>query len=393
MTAVQRAAATSPERGAAAAPRLAFIDNIRWTMIVLVISMHACVTYSAFGNWYYRERTPAGFATLVSFAAYQSLLQAFFMALLFFIAGYFSEVSFARKGFSPFIRDRLFRLGLPTLLYMFAIGPLTQYYLARSWGTGGFAHQWLKHARRDGLLSETGPMWFCAALVLFSAAYGLFRLMRCREPSFALTVGRRADFAAALFVAVMATSTFTVRIVEPEGRALLNLQLGDFPQYVMMFGAGLIAGRGRWFVELPERLCRRWGVLAFSFGIPLFAALVVFGGAMQGHTARYGGGFNWVSAAKSLWESLVCVGVSLYLLGLFHGRFNTRSPVAGWLSDNAFAVYLIHPPILIALALLLRGLAVQPLAKAVILTVLTTVASFAIAAPLLRRTPLLRAIV
>ena len=52
-------------------------------------------------------------------------------------------------------------------------------------------------------------------------------------------------------------------------------------------------------------------MFAFSFGIPLFTGLVVFGGAMQGSTARYGGGFNWVSAGKSLWEAVVCVGVSL----------------------------------------------------------------------------------
>lgn len=386
-------ATTPPVRAIAAAPRLAFIDNIRWTMIVLVISMHACVTYSPFGSWYYREPIPAGFATLVAFAAYQSFLQAFFMSLLFFVAGYFSAASYDRKGFSPFIRDRLFRLGLPTLLYMVAIGPLTQYYLAGSWGTGGFVYQWVTHARRDGLLSETGPMWFCAALLLFSIAYALLRLTRRREPALALTDGRGTDAAAALLVAVMAASTFAVRIVEPEGRAILNLQLGDFPQYVLMFAAGLLAGRGLWLAQLPDRLCRRWGAIALALGTPWFAALVVFGGAMQGHTARYDGGLNWVSAGKSLWEALVCVGVSLYLLGLFRGRFNRRGPVAGWMSDNAFAVYLIHPPILIALALLLRGLTVQPLAKAAVLTALTAAASFTIAAPLLRKTPFLRAIV
>lgn len=392
MTAVPRAA-TSSEPATAAAFRLAFIDNIRWTMIVLVLSMHACVTYSPFGNWYYREPIPAGFATLVAFAAYQSFLQAFFMSLLFFVAGYFSAASYDRKGFSPFLRDRLFRLGLPTLLYMVAIGPLTQYYLARSWGTGGFIHQWVTHARRDGLLSETGPMWFCAALLLFSVAYALVRLTRRREPTLALTGGYGADAAAALLVAVMAASTFAVRIVEPEGRAILNLQLGDFPQYVLMFGAGLLAGRGRWLTQLPDRLCRRWGAIVLFPGIPMFAALVVFGGAMQGDTARYDGGLNWVSAGKSLWEALLCVGVSLYLLSLFWGRFNRRGAVAGWMSDNAFAVYLIHPPILIGFALLLRGFTLQPLVKAAVLTALTAAASFTIAAPLLRKTPLLRAIV
>src|SRR5258708_9818903 len=119
-------------------PRLLFIDNIRWTMIVLVLSVHACDTYSPFGNWYYVDRQPAGLGTKLFFGAYQSFLQAFFMALLFFIAGYFSVAAYDRKGLLPFVRDRFFRLGLPTLLYTFVIGPLTQCYLSRTWGTGGF---------------------------------------------------------------------------------------------------------------------------------------------------------------------------------------------------------------------------------------------------------------
>src|ERR1700737_1074150 len=37
--------------------RMLFIDNIRWTMILLVLSMHATDTYSPFGNWYYTDRS------------------------------------------------------------------------------------------------------------------------------------------------------------------------------------------------------------------------------------------------------------------------------------------------------------------------------------------------
>jgi hypothetical protein len=61
------------------ASRLLFIDNIRWTMIVLVLSMHACDTYSPFGNWYYVDRQATGFGARLFFGTYQSLLQAFFM--------------------------------------------------------------------------------------------------------------------------------------------------------------------------------------------------------------------------------------------------------------------------------------------------------------------------
>ena len=33
--------------------RLHFIDNISWSMIILVLSMQASDTWSPFGNWYY----------------------------------------------------------------------------------------------------------------------------------------------------------------------------------------------------------------------------------------------------------------------------------------------------------------------------------------------------
>src|SRR4030095_13019086 len=90
--------------------RLAFIDNIRWTMILLVLSMHAADTYSPFGSWYYTDRGESGFATVLAFGLYQTFLQAFFMALLFFIAGYFAAPAFDRKGPARFNRDRLLRL-------------------------------------------------------------------------------------------------------------------------------------------------------------------------------------------------------------------------------------------------------------------------------------------
>src|SRR5882757_4933280 len=136
------------------APRLLFIDNVRWTMIILVLSMHAVDTYSPFGNWYYTDRPPrTGLSTALLFGSYQSFLQAFFMALLFFVAAFFAAPSYDRKGFGPFARERCIRLGVPTLLYVVIIGPLTQYFLSRTWGTGGFWHQWLVHLRDAQLLS------------------------------------------------------------------------------------------------------------------------------------------------------------------------------------------------------------------------------------------------
>jgi len=47
VSAAHVAAADEP---ASAAKRVLFIDNLRWTMIVLVIAQHAAVTYSNIGH-------------------------------------------------------------------------------------------------------------------------------------------------------------------------------------------------------------------------------------------------------------------------------------------------------------------------------------------------------
>jgi len=387
------AARTTPITRANRSERLAFIDNIRWSMVLLVLSMHACDTYGPFGSWYYREVRPVGFPTALTFATYQTTLQAFFMALLFFVAGCFTVPSYDRKGFRGFLRDRAIRLGVPTLLYMLVIGPLTQYFLAGSWGRGGFGHQWLRHLRNGEWLSETGPMWFCAALLAFSALYAMFRLVRSAPAAAPSNDASLPDGRAVIvFVAIMATTTFLLRIPLPEDRAVLNMHPGDFPSYVLMFAAGLVAARRRWLATLPDAFSRRWAGVLLVPAIPLYVLLIAFGGALQGETAQYSGGFNAVSAGKCLWEAMVCVGVGLALLALYRRRFNTSGRLARALSDTAFGIYWIHPPVLIALALVLRDVAAPPLLKAVLLTLLTVVASFAVAL-LLRRTPLLRAII
>lgn len=46
-------------------PRLLFIDNLRWLMIILVVIMHLNVTYSSLGSWYYVEKRPLDVLSLI----------------------------------------------------------------------------------------------------------------------------------------------------------------------------------------------------------------------------------------------------------------------------------------------------------------------------------------
>ena len=49
--------------------------------------------------------------------------QSYFMALFFFISGYFTPSSLARKGISAFVADKCKRLGMPFLIYVLVLGP------------------------------------------------------------------------------------------------------------------------------------------------------------------------------------------------------------------------------------------------------------------------------
>lgn len=370
--------------------RLLYIDNMRWTMILLVISMHAADTYSPFGDWYYVERPPVTAIETLVFGAWQTYLQSFFMGLLFFVAGVFVPASYDRKGFAAFLRDRAIRLGVPVLLYMFLIGPVTEYHVAHSWTSTvptSFANEWVKHVRNGEFIQENGPLWFYLALMIFCLVYAVLRSLhrsevQPREGSAPPSTGHLVRFAV-----LMAALSYVVRALEPG--SVLNMHLADFPQYILLFIGGLMAAQWDWLQKLDFQRGVHWLSIVLPVGLVGWLGLMI---DAQRHGVGLSGIWNWQSAAFCLWESFTCIAMSFGLLVGYRKYFDAQGRLAGFISDNAFGVYVFHPPIVIAIARLMSGLAWPPLVKFALLTCASAFASFAICALLLRRLPLLRRI-
>ena len=360
-------------------------------MIVLVISMHAADTYSPLGNWYFTDRTPLTPAALTFFAAWQTYLQSFFMGLLFFVAGCFVPAALDRKGTARFLRDRARRLGLPVLFYMFVLGPVTEYYVAHSWTSTqptSMANEWIKHIRNGQFLQENGPLWFCLALLIFCVAYAAVHTARRSAGSPSRAVPQTAGLA--VFALGMAAFSFTVRGFRPG--SVLNMHLGDFPQYTLLFGAGILSAQNAWLEKLPRRSGVRWLQVGLPAGLILWAAMLAVGGGLHGDFSAFSGGWHWQSAAFCLWESFTCVTISFGLIVIYRDRLNTQGSWRKFLSDNAFSVYVFHPPIVILGARWLHTWAGPPVAKFAILTLMAAGATFALSAAVFRRIPLLREI-
>ena len=105
----------------------------------------------------------------------------------------------------------------------------------------------------------------------------------------------------------------------------------------------------------------------------------------------YEGGWNLQALGYAAWEQMAGLGIALGVLAWFrrYGRWEGR--LARWMSDRAFAVYVLHAPVLVSLTPLIRPVAVDPFLGAGVLTLMGLVSSFVVA-DLARRLPGLRRI-
>ena len=372
--------------------RLLYIDNLRWSAISMVVVMHAAVTYSPFGEWYHREHPELSIGAKIAFAAYQSFQHAVAMGLLFGIAGFFSAGAVARNGVRSFIRERLQRLGLPLLLYLTLIGPLTEYFVAGSWRSDPprtFIQDWWLHLRSGEILDGSGPLWFCLVLLLFSAAYAGLRQARPTQfaPRHPPSVGAVLGYAA-----LIAIVTFVVGATFPNATTVLNIDIHDFPQYPLMYAAGIAAWKGDWLRQIPSCVGRRWLWNGLWVGGALWIVLVAAGGAMSGDVSPYGGGWRWQAAGMDAWRSFTCLALSLGAIVLYRDRFDGQGPIARFLTRNAFGVYVLHAPILVAITRLLHFLPASIGLKFALASLGGILASFLIVGFVAQRTPGLRAV-
>jgi surface polysaccharide O-acyltransferase-like enzyme len=369
---------------AAIKPRLAYLDNLKLLMIVFVVITHAAITYGGEGNWYYKEHTEQGAISLYSIISFQTFIQAFFMSLLFMIAGYFVPASFDKKGSWNFISDRMARLGIPALIYMLFINPLCAFIADPSITEP--LHRYAVAVTRFEFLCWSGPMWFTLALLIFSISYVMVQKW-CGildRSCFAISIPN-----VSILVLLITVVAFALRLFFPIGTTFLNFQLGYFSAYIFMFVVGIMAYRQKLFDSIDYDTAKKWLFSAFGFGIPIWTVLWHVG--VSHAESSMNGGVNGLSFSFALWESFICVAMCIALIGIFKKQYNSTNRFYRFLSSNAFGVYFFHSPILVAMAILLQHVSLPPIIKCFTLAALVLVVTF-IFVGIVRSVPLFRKI-
>jgi glucan biosynthesis protein C len=360
--------------------RLAYLDNLKVLLVVGVIAVHAGITYGVDGSWYledYESMSDVSIGILTVFVAVGFL---FGLGAFFLIAGRLSGPSLDRKGPGRFVRDRLIRLGLPVLFYVALIAPVMEYVSFRD---EGGAQAFIPYAWDQLSDPAPGPTWFLEALLVFSLVYALVRWLRpARVEISAEPLRGRQVLAIGAAIAVL---SFATHLVVPYGKEHLHIQFALFPQYAILFALGCAAGRRGWLETLTPELRRRCGIVGLAAIIAL-PVLLLAGGFTEGDAQQdlYAGGWHWQAAGTSLIEAVLAATLPLFLIGWFRENWTRQGPLLREMAGAAYGAFIIHPPVIVGLALGLQSVPVPPELKFVLLLAGGIAGSFGITWLILR---------
>jgi glucans biosynthesis protein C len=369
--------------------RLFFLDHLRAALMIIVVLHHVAMVYGASAPFYYVEppfTDPDAFRALLVFAL---INQGWFMGAFFLLSGYFTPGSFDRKGSGSFVKERLLRLGIPLIVYIFVLNPIAELgvYLMPESLTGITDSPTLQDYPD---LIGLGPLWFVAMLLIFSFGYAAWRMLtRNWSPPSMKMPSRFSYLVIGIFILVLALVSFLFRMIVPLGESV-NLfvdylsfpTIAYLPQYLSFFVLGIVAFRHDWFRTLPNHI----GIAGFITA--LVAVVVLFPLAFSGQwfsleltpvLENSMGDGNWQSAVYALWDAAFAVGLCLGLIVFFRHFFNTKQRVGTFLSQQGYTVYIIHIPIIVFLAYAIRDVDLESLPKFGIAAVIIIPTCFIIA--------------
>jgi len=361
--------------GTSPAQRIPAFDYLRVFVIFLVVLHHAVFAYCADGQPAHGGGYTNGSAPVVDgaqWAGFNAMVRwndSFFMPLMFLLAGLFVRPSLERKGLARYFADRALRLGVPLLVGIATVVPVSYYaaYL-QGGGTTGFAAFWAKMVTTGPWPS--GPLWFVGALLVFDLVTVLL-LTRASVQRLTAALDRRSPAAwFVLFVALAALAYLPAQAALGSSFWLtagpFGIQASRIGLYAVFFVAGVIVGADRLTSGLAHHWLR-WPLLA------VIATALLFSASLPAWTDS----LVMVLFATAMAAGLLAVAVRL-------GR--KRSPVGDSLSANAYGIYLVHWPIVLWLQFALLRLRLGAIEKGML--VLTS--GFALswlASGLLRRLP------
>jgi len=328
--------------------------------------------------WYVLDPNSSDF-----FALLVLLIDVPIMPMLFFVAGYFALPSLQKRGARLFLKEKLVRIGIPWVLGVLLLAPLTTYliYLSRHIPMG-----YLQFWATDfwGKMYQQSVYWFLGVLLFMFAVLSLVysRSHRLRATTQRISIPTRKPFV--VFAAITTVAFFAISLFFPIDHwthiYLLVFQPVRVPLYIGYYVLGLYAERHGWFTAdgfKPE--LGPWGATCLLSGLGYLAC-------------------RWtdaqptllLAAGTAILFNVFCLSSSIAGVMFFRHKVHGAGGIWRSLAANSYSIYYFHPLILYPLAYLFIPVSLPLFLKAPMLILLAWALAWGAGALVLKRVPLLR---
>lgn len=350
-----------------------WIDNLRWTTVLLVLLYHVFYFYNNKGVF-------GGVGGFGDGPQYQDIvmyiLYPWFMPLMFILAGIGSRYALERHSAKDWFRARTRKLLVPSTIGLFFFGVIIGWLNSRLALADAMAGVPGPVKYVIWAISGTGPLWFIQDLWLLSLILLIVRRLDAKGKFYSLC-GRTGMIPLAL-MGVLYWIGHQTLILEPDPESadgLYNLYKPLF--YAVPFLMG-------YFVfphdRVQDMLGKSWVPLMACAGVSgIILVATTFG---QNNTIpQYLG-----TPLNNIYSWLMC----LAMMGWFKARFDRTGKFAAYMTRSSYGIYIVHYLIIAAVGQFLKFNTQLP---QVVIYMILTAAVFALSPLLyeiLRRIPFIR---
>lgn len=306
------------------------------------------------------------------------------LGIFFALTGYFTAIKTAeaKQSGNSYLKPRLLRLGIPLLFFLLTIAPITKKIVSvvayqQAFNLTETYRLYFKYFNG----SQVGPLWFIELLIVFTLLYYYwFTFINKGKP--AVLSERFKSFPSTktllIFILLLSVLTFLVRVWFKEGYYWppMNLEIANLLQYVLFFIFGTLLPQTGWHLKIPAQTAKAWLIVSLVnvlVVLPIVYALMII---TRTDVEYFKGGWHWQSLFLSSWEIINLVSYSITVFYYFRKSANRQGPIARFFIPNLYVAYVVHPLIVILLALLVRNIHLYPLLKITLFFPIAVFASF-----------------
>lgn len=351
-TAAQKSLAVLPNQDNS---RLDYLDATRAFALLLGVVFHASLSFMPiFIGWAVQDVSTSPLVIM-----FMTVSHSFRMETFFLLAGFFSHLTFHRKGAGDFVRSRALRLVVPFVGGWFILHPL----LVSGWLMGsaslrGHVDFWRSLAGGFQTLSSlpagifTGShLWFLYYLAMLTTFVLITRGFLAATGSWHRAMMRRAD----ALVASLANSTGSLVILAVPTAAALWFMRGwgmDTPDRSLVPYPPALAIYGGFFV-IGWMVCRQRDLIAQFARLRalrwIMAGIGIIGILLLGDIERDPAHPGYVGAhiAYALSYALTMWSLIFLTIGVFQKLCARPNAFVRYVADSSYWMYLVHLPVVL----------------------------------------------